>query len=59
MCFWRLIPEGPGVHSLKKCPIGLIKLQKNIIPMGPNFMSPESMKNIARVGQIEQNKVPI
>jgi hypothetical protein len=57
-----LTPKGPRIHSFKVTNLNE-HIVKNIIQMGPNFVSLESVKNIACVGQrtnkFEQKEVYI
>jgi len=54
-----LASTGPGLHGFKMTH----SIVKNMIQTGPNFVSPESMQNIACFGQkpieIEQKEVTI
>ena len=58
----HLTPKGPRIHGFKMTN-SIDHIVKNIIQMGPNFISPESVKNIACVGQktnkFEQKEVHI
>ena len=45
-----LTPKGPRIHGFKMTN-SIHHIVKNLIHMRPNFISPESLKNIACVSQ--------
>jgi hypothetical protein len=58
----KLTPKGPRMHDFKTTN-SIDRIVKNIIEMGPNFISPELVKNITCIGQnrkkLEQKELHI